>query len=236
MPNVHPNGARRVSALLPAFFLVVTCLGATPAGGRADRDALWDIVSDCLNPQLSERGSCESPRDDDIVATDPRCMTTTQVWTQNDHYVAIRDEKMCNCPATFVHGLALPFARLAGTEAKDLPEGIWPFAWEAARARIAEESAIALVVNPPSQRTQDQLHIHLVRLRAGARKSIAARSAVTVPSLDAVWETANKIAAERRLKDYGVVVTSAGNGTFALLVSDFVGAPPEMTFTQYRCK
>jgi CDP-diacylglycerol pyrophosphatase len=158
------------------------------------------------------------------------CRRTTEVWAATADYVAIRDIKMCGCGRDFAHGLALPRHPVSGLEDSRRPAGIWSFAWDVARQRITEEDAIALVVNPPSLRTQDQLHVHLVRLKPGVRASLAADSA-RVPSLDAVWGAA----AHRRAEipgDYGVLVARDGD-QFLVFAG---GGPLEQRFTVGECR
>ena len=163
------------------------------------------------------------------------CTRTTEVWAQTQEYVAIRDIKMCGCPAGFVHGLALPRARVTGVEDARRPAGIWPFAWQTAQSRIADEQEIALVVNPPGlERTQNQLHVHLVRLAPGARVRLAADSPARAPHLDLVWDVAARDAAAKGLASYGVLVMrgEAANGFLVLTQRE----SPEEKFTDGTCR
>ena len=57
----------------------------------------------------------------------------TELWVESNNYLVISDSKMCGCPEGFVHGLALPRAHITGIEDKVLPDGIWKFAWDAAK-------------------------------------------------------------------------------------------------------
>jgi len=222
---------RRAAPLVAAF--AVVWLGCSIAAG-ASRDVLWRIVSECLDASTPEYcARCFSPIE--RVCGDRGCAKTVQVWAETPEYVAIRDIKMCGCPAGFVHGLALPRSRITGVEDPRRPAGIWPFAWRAAQTRIADEGQIALVVNPPGlQRTQDQLHVHLVRLAAGAHRQLAARSPARTASLEEVWDVAAASAAARGLADYGVLVarddTEAG---YWVLVEPF---SPEGQFTVGLCQ
>lgn len=228
---------RRVSRLQASAALV--CIGifaAASADALGPRDRLWALLA-CVDP--ARRGEqCIKPRADEIENRHPTCPATTQVWLESAAYVAIRDQRMCNCPAEFVHGLALPFARLSGIEADHLPEGIWRFAWDAARTKIEDEDRIVLTVNPPAQRTQDQLHIHLVRRRDGACEEFPAGSTVSVPTLDHVWEIAKSRAKERHLRNYGLLVTRCSKDAFTILVEEVSqsgGMTPESRFTQHDC-
>jgi len=94
---------------------------------------------------------------------------------------------MCGCPSGFVHAIAMPRFPVTGVEDARRPDGLWSFAWDAARSRIAEPSEIALEVNPPSKRTQDHLHVHLVRLSADARAWVTALEPVRIGRLDDTW-------------------------------------------------
>lgn len=213
--------------------LVAAWIGglATVAGGQSPaRDILWHIVSACIDPSAPEYcARCASPIEGQCP-TSRECRRTTEVWAATPDYVAIRDIKMCGCGRDFVHGLALPRQPVAGLEDPRRPAGIWSFAWGVARQRIADEGEIALVVNPPSLRTQDQLHIHLVRLKSGVRASLAADS-VRVQSLDDVWEAAARRRAEIAA-DSGVLVARDGD---RFLV--FAGSGPlEQRFTLGECR
>src|SRR5215470_14728472 len=160
------------------------------------------------------------------------CSRTTQVWALTQEYVAIRDLKMCGCPSGFVHGLALPRFTVTGVEDPRRPDGIWRFAWNVARERIPEEDEIALAVNPPAYRTQDQLHVHLVRLLADARGRVDALRPVRVERLEDVWAAATEHAASQGIASYGVIVLSTPDGGWLV---GTVGDSPERDFTRARC-
>lgn len=155
------------------------------------------------------------------------------MWAKTADYVAIRDIKMCGCPPEFIHGLALPRSRVTGVEDPRRPAGIWAFAWDVARRRIADEQQIALVVNPPGAwRTQDQLHVHLVRLEPDARARLATLSPARTPRLDQVWDVASRHAGG--VEDYGVLVARDGvsNGFLVLTAA----RSPEEQFTVALCR
>src|SRR5262249_47882017 len=147
-------------------------------------------------------------------------------------FVAIRDIKMCGCPAAFVHGLALPRFKVTGIEDPRRPAGIWAFAWDVARNHIADERQIALVVNPPGERTQDQLHVHLVRLLPDARGWIASLRPVQAERLDQAWNVASRQAGGAT--DYGVLVARDEAGGGFLVVTDT--RSPELQFTEALCR
>ena len=214
--------------------MCLALLLAHPADGTSGSDVLWQIVSQCLEPSVSSYcARCRQP----VAGTcgqSADCRSTTEIWAKTSEYVAIRDIKMCGCPLDFVHGLALPRNRVTGVEDPRRPRGIWAFAWEVARSRIADESEIALVVNPASQRTQDQLHVHLVRLAPGARARAAALPAAHTQALDQVWAVAATMAATAKLDDYGVLVMrDPGQRDFVVLAE---AASPEQMFTVVSCR
>ncbi len=225
-----------IRALAAVVLFFAGTLTALAAGEGSPRDRLWRIVTSCLGPGDAEYCQrCDSPRVDTACAHRRRCEDTTEVWGETHEYVAIRDIKMCSCPAGFVHGLALPRARVKGIEASPLPHGIWAFAWTVAQGKIADESTIALVVNSARRRSQDQLHVHLVRLNEGARQNFVGRMA-SVLRLDDVWRAASQLAANQPpLKDYGVLVASNLNSGFEVLVEGN-DKSLERTYTQRTCE
>lgn len=159
------------------------------------------------------------------------CSRTTQVWAETKDFVAIRDRKMCGCPDGFVHGLALPRSRVTGVEDPPRPDGIWAFAWKVAEQKLPENE-ISLAVNPKSRRSQDQLHVHIVRVRRDSLPMDAERTA-HIDSLSKVWETAARKAADLKWKDYGVLVTKDAKGKYLVVVDD---GSPEKDFTVAECR
>lgn len=204
--------------------------GCLSAGGSPD--ALHRVIATCLDtddPRYCAR--CPDPQAG-YCRLDYPCARTTQVWALNQEYVAIRDIKMCGCGSGFVHGLALPRFTVTGVEDPRRPDGIWRFAWDVTRARIPEEAEIALAVNPPALRTQDQLHLHLVRLRPGARARVDALRPRRVERLEEVWAAATEHAASRQLAAYGVIVLGGLDGSWLVAAVD---DSPEARFTRARC-
>ena len=159
------------------------------------------------------------------------CKKTNEVWVLNTQYVAIRDIKMCGCPTEFVHGLAMPREVITGVEDSNRQEDIWQFAWDVATERI-ERDSIALVINPKSQRTQNQLHIHLVRLEKNARDNFLQYSPSYVDSLEHIWATAESVAKAKGLNDYGVLVAQQSPGKYIVVITP---NSPEAAFTQWSC-
>jgi CDP-diacylglycerol pyrophosphatase len=138
---------------------------------------------------------------------------------------------MCGCPIDFIHGLAMPREIVTGVEDPNREEDIWQFAWDVGIERIEAES-LALVVNPPSQRTQNQLHVHILRLDQNARTRFDQSSTVYVDNLQSVWLAADKVAKTNGLNDYGVLVAKSLEGKYLVLVSP---DSPEAAFTIWKC-
>ncbi len=195
-------------------------------------DILLDIVSNCVNPaQANYCNLCRVPRNDAACGGALECKKSTDVWALTDRYTVIRDIKMCGCPSEFVHGLAMPTYPVRGVEDPRRPEGIWQFAWDAAIRRIEPES-IALVVNPRLHRSQNQLHVHILRLAPDARGRLEKEAPGYVSNLDSIWATAAIGAATKGLEDYGVLVSQRPAGDFLVVVT---AASPEGAFTKWRC-
>jgi len=225
-------GRVRALAGVVLFFVVVSA--ALPAWAGGDRTLLWGIVANCLDTSGAEYcATCRWPRVDSPCPRRDACRETTEVWAESADFAVLRDAKMCGCPSGFVHGLAIPRARVTGVEDPRRPDGIWAFAWTTARARMGDHPAIALVVNPRAQRSQDQLHVHLLRLRDDARHLIAQRPADRVAGLDQVWKVAAQRAAASGLTDYGVLVTSHQEGGFVVVVEK---ESPEKLYTEWHCR
>jgi CDP-diacylglycerol pyrophosphatase len=138
---------------------------------------------------------------------------------------------MCGCPSGFIHGLAMPRETVTGVEDPLRPEEIWPFAWSVGVERI-EESSLALVVNPKSQRTQNQLHVHILRLNQDARQKFTAYGFAIVDDLNHVWKVTERVAISSGLSDYGVLVSRYSNNQFIVIVSK---DSPEALFTRWTC-
>ena len=215
-----------------SLVLIALVLGLACASPGSSRDALLRIVSDCLDTGAPRYcGRCGAPQAGTCDLDYP-CTRTTQVWAQTAEYVAIRDLKMCGCPDGFVHGLAMPRYPVQGPEDPRRPVGLWRFGWDVARSRIPEGRDIALLVNPAPLRTQDQLHIHLVRLLPGARSGLDALGPVSIERLEDVWPVAEQSAAGRGLTSYGVIVVRSLDHGW--LVAADAGVT-ETAFTVGRC-
>ena len=138
---------------------------------------------------------------------------------------------MCGCPTEFIHGLAMPREVITGVEDPSREEDIWQFAWDVGMERIEAES-LALVVNPKSERSQNQLHVHILRLNKNTRELFKEYTPVYVDSLEHVWAAADQSAKSIGLDDYGVLVTNSLNGKYLVLISP---KSPEALFTVWKC-
>ena len=216
------------------LLMLAGSFAATPAVVEASRDALWEIVSLCLDPMVADYcKNCRWPRAESTCSDDKNCTGTTEVWAETKDFAVFRDIKMCGCPKDYVHGLAIPRTRVSGVEDPNRPNGIWRFAWDTARKKIDDPSTIALAVNPQNLRSQDQLHIHIVRLNHKARKQLAELPTSRLQDLDNVWRAAEQGAKEMNLTDYGVIVISHPDGGFLVRVEK---GSPEWLYTEAKCQ
>jgi CDP-diacylglycerol pyrophosphatase len=206
-----------------------------PAGAGA----LWSIVSTCVDHVT--HGYCGCSALALSCCSDPATPDTDVVWARTREFVAIRDMKMCGCPAGFVAGLALPRTRVTGIEDPRRPDGIWPFAWETARTRIPDERQIGLAINPKDARTENQLHVHLLRLRPDARAWIDSSDTpgpvrtvvISLTSLDAVFTTVVARVGAPRMADTGILVARARAGGWVAVVTDRT-SPQAFTINRWR--
>jgi len=216
--------------------LWLACIFLFPLGGlyaMPNSDILLDIVRHCVDPKLENYCTrCRAPIAEVACTPETSCKKTTEVWSSNTEYVAIRDIKMCGCPASFVHGLVMPLQVITGVEDPLRPEGIWQYAWDEAALRM-EAEAIALVVNPQNFRSQNQLHVHLVRLKPQARAEFKSMATETSSNLLNVWKIAAELAKQQNLPDYGVLVRTEESGGFKVVVTT---VSPGHLFTQYVCR
>jgi len=224
---------RRFPLPLLARLFLFCCLGLPlPSYAAGNRDILWEVVTTCLDPAAADYDTlCRWPAEGSAAA----CRKTTGVWEISRDFVILRDRKMCDCldNATFVHGLAIPRTRVTGAEDPRRPDGIWRFAWEYAVRRIGKEEEIALVANPPgsTNRSQDQLHVHIVRLSAAGAKLRAVPGQARVQNLDDVWKRAVDLAAGT-FEEFGVLVAKHPQGGFLVVVDD---RNLEHLYTESRC-
>ncbi len=228
---LHRTRHRPRTLRLALLWALAACWVPT-AHALARSDILLDIVTYCVDPAPgSYCNVCRVPRNDAACGPALECRKNTEVWALSEQYAAIRDIKMCGCPTDFVHGLALPLKPVRGVEDPARPDGIWQFAWDVAMRRIGPAD-IALVVNPQNHRSQNQLHVHLLRLDPAARDNLAPHTVGTVRQLQDVWSVAARGAADKAMADYGVLVTRADKDSFRVAIT---AKSPEALFTQWRC-
>ena len=160
------------------------------------------------------------------------CQATSEIWAESDEFVALRDIKMCGCPADFVHGLVLPKSVVTGVEDDRRPNAIWQFAWDVAELRIPKEE-IALAVNSKNKRTQNQLHVHVVKLKQGPQPELEASVVGMAEQLSEVWRMASKAAQNLNMAEYGVLVMASASGGYRVAIT---ALSPEGQFTQAVCQ
>ena len=195
-------------------------------------DILLEIVQNCLNVKTTNYCQlCRAPQLSANCTGISSCSSSIEVWAENYDFVAIRDIKMCGCPADSVHGLVLPKSVVIGIEDDRRPEEIWQFAWNVAEQRMPIQE-IALAVNPKSKRSQNQLHVHLVRLKADWNPKLETSWVGAIENLSQIWSLASQVGNAQQMTEYGVLVAKSPQGGYILaLTSD----SPEWEFTQAIC-
>jgi CDP-diacylglycerol pyrophosphatase len=241
----HTARAKPRSIALAALAVLLAASLAAPActmrAGHdtvEDPDALWKLVDDCID--RTSAGYCSCPELARSCCGDPETPDADVVWAVAPDFVAIRDLEMCGCPAGFVAGLALPRTRVTGIEDPRRPDGIWPFAWRVARSRIGEERDIGLVVNPVDARTQDELHVHLLRLQPSVRAVLDAEPpsppagtlALPLATLDGVFTAVAAHVGPERMGEHGILVARLAGGFVALITER--RSPQDMTIDECR--
>jgi CDP-diacylglycerol pyrophosphatase len=198
----------------------------------ASSDMLLHIVEQCTH--TSRAGYCEkclAPQASAMCSQKTSCRATSEIWHETPEYVAMRDIKMCGCPSDFVHGLVLPRARVTGVEDANRPDGIWQFSWDIAKEKIPRNE-IALAVNPRTRRSQNQLHVHLVKLKEGAASRFLPTVTAHTQNLNNVWTLAANVAKTNDMADYGVLVVADKSSGYLVVVSR---ESPEALFTHAYC-
>lgn len=189
------------------------------ADAAVPSDILLHIVRECIDPSTRNYcAQCRLPQKSAGCLAAPTCRSTVEIWAEDNEFVAMRDIKMCGCPDDFVHGLVLPKATITGVEDPNKPDSIWPFSWRVALSRMSEED-IALVVNPRLRRTQNQLHVHLVRLKQESRSQLRLHTVGEVTELSSVWRIAQRAADVRKTDDFGVLVFRTSPDNFGVVIS-----------------
>jgi CDP-diacylglycerol pyrophosphatase len=125
----------------------------------------------------------------------------------------------------------MPKTEVTGIEDIRRQEEIWQFAWDTSK-KIIEPELIALAVNPKSRRSQNQLHVHLVRIDSKVKNKFNTYTYAYEKNLEHVWEIAANLAAKNALIDYGILVTQATSNQFIVLITP---NSPEGEFTIWNC-
>lgn len=216
--------AARTVLLLCA--ILVPAIGTTARAQVTNPDALWDIVSTCVDDETSNYCAC--PAFARSCCGNAATPDADVVWARTDDLVAIRDMLMCGCKPPFVAGLALPRIRISGIGDPKRPEGIWPFAWSVAKARIRDERAIGLAINPRDVRTQNQMHVHLLRIRPEVRAWLELdppappQGAIALPlaNLDGVFAAVEQKVGTARMEDSGILVVRQREGGWLAVITN----------------
>jgi CDP-diacylglycerol pyrophosphatase len=201
------------------MLLVVAQTVSTSVVAAVPSDTLLHIVQECIDPSARNYcAQCRLPQKSAGCLAAPTCRSTVEIWAEDKDFVAMRDIKMCGCPDDFVHGLVLPKVTITGVEDPNKPDSIWLFSWRVAISRMSEED-IALVVNPRLRRTQNQLHVHLVRLKPDSRSQFGLHMLGETSDISSVWHIAQQAAEVRKMDDFGVLVFRTSPDNFGVVIS-----------------
>jgi CDP-diacylglycerol pyrophosphatase len=212
--------------------LFMMCITCTHTFAQSNRDVLLEIANKCLDVSAPNYCSaCATPRLDAACKLELQCRSSLEVWSQNNEFTSFRDVKMCGCNEDFVHGLTIPIKPITGVEDPLRPNSIWNFAWKVGSTKIPE-SELALVVNPKNKRSQDQLHVHMLRFYPERMIDMNLYFAEAVADLDLTWRSAQRYADSKGWNDYGVLITKSAPSSFSIFVTPFNS---EHAFTHYKC-
>ena len=201
--------------------------------------ALWEIAANCTAHPVQ----WQPPKSCDGAMLPPAALCASVVFQDRDGdagSVTFNDTRMNPCLASkpaFMHLLTIPRKRVCGNDDParfELASSIWNSAWKAARAFLAKQQQegtisgaaaemnnVALVVNSVQQRSQNQLHVHALRLKPGIREEIMRLSPppAHISSLNEVWDTAAQLSGGRA--SYGMLVMrDLENSGFLVAVTD----------------
>jgi len=227
------------------FSLTVSCATASPShegggqsstiagqpvavsGGRAD--ALWNLISLCVNAPVSKY--CECPAMIKTCCGDPDTPDASVVWSLNDDYLVIRDLRQCGCQKGFITAITMPRMKVTGIEDTKRPEGIWRFSWDAAARVIPESSEIGLTINPQGRRSQNQMHIHIQRIKSETRKwfddpalrkdAIGKYNLIFIDldDLGGVFKAVGEKVGSSRMKDTGILAVKSRNAGYQAMIT-----------------
>lgn len=202
------------------------------AHSEVSRDILLGIANKCLDPMVDNYcSSCSIPRTDSVCTNQGQCRLSLDLWSLSDEFASFRDAKMCDCNADFIHGLTIPRNTVTGVEDPRRPDTIWDYAWRVGLERIPEHE-LALVVNPKNKRSQDQLHVHMLRYFPERQAEMNQYLAGEINDLKLVWKIGQEYAERKAWYDYGVLVLKSTSTTYSVFVTPFNS---EHAFTKYRC-
>ncbi len=198
-------------------------------------DALWQIVATCIDRPDAAAAYCACPAFARSCCGDTATPDGDVVWGVTERFVAIRDMTMCGCDGGFTAGLAIPRTRVTGIEDPARPDAIWPFAWRIARERIPDELEIALAINPDDARTQNQMHVHILRLKADAQDRLEAMTGTIVlhlPDLERVFTAGTERVGPAAIGVHGMLVTRRRAGGYRVVLTDETSP---QAFTRNHC-
>jgi hypothetical protein len=113
-----------VLGVLLAVGAAETAVSVGAATPTIDPDALWDIVSTCIDREgAPDAPFCGCKAFLRSCCGDPATPNDAVVWAKRADFVAIRNLNMCGCGGAFVAGLALPQTRVPGSR---IPPGPKP--------------------------------------------------------------------------------------------------------------
>lgn len=161
------RGAGRAQLRWLALALLAGVLAGVAVAQRPDSGALWSIVHDRCEPHARQN-------------SDPAPCVFVSL---TEGYAVLKD----NSPVKPLHYLLIPTERLTGIEdpAVVAPEqpNRWAEAWEARRfveglaGRALARDEVALAINSPFARSQNQLHIHIACLKPAMRAALTEQAA-----------------------------------------------------------
>ena len=199
---------------------------------EVSRDILLGIAEKCLDTKAPNYCSaCSIPSTDSACTNQGQCRLSLDLWSLSEEFASFRDAKMCGCNKEFIHGLTIPRQTVTGVEDPRRPDTIWDFAWRVGLERVPEQE-LALVVNPKNKRSQDQLHVHMLRYFPERQSEMNQYRVAEINDLKSVWRVAKEYADQKNWNDYGVLVMKNDRNSYSVFVTPFNS---EHAFTQYRC-
>ena len=208
---------RRLRGIAALVGLLILAGAAAISVRAADRLAIWSIVHDKCVPDQKTKGA-------------PAPCADVEIANGEDKGVAILKDLR-----GVAQHLAIPTRRVAGIESPELLDAsapnYWSVAW-AARSFLNERlhrdlprDAVGLAVNAATQRSQDQLHIHIDCVSPDVRKTLGSYAA----ELTADWHVLPFTLAGRRYWARRLDSTDLSDAApFRLLADGVAGARSDM--------